>query len=168
MALERMREVLPDLDLHAASLIFNLIRAANRVVQDVEASVHRPLGLSWAGFRILFTLLTVGPSEAREVARLAGVSRATVSSVLDTLERDGLVERRRESTDRRLVTVALTGQGKRAVVEALGRHHERERAWVAPLDRDEQAVLVALLRRLLASQPAHQTTAGGGTSDGKR
>ena len=153
LARARMREVEPDADLDAMGVIFNLIRAANRVVQDLEAAVHRPSGFSWAGFRIMFTVLTVGPCEARHVAHLAGVTRATVSSVLDTLERDGLVERRRESADKRLVTVALTEQGRAAMCAALRRHHERERAWVACLDREEQAALADLLRRLVGHQP---------------
>ena len=33
---------------------FDLFRVANRLMYDFEANVHRPLGMSWAGFRVLF------------------------------------------------------------------------------------------------------------------
>jgi DNA-binding MarR family transcriptional regulator len=161
----KMKEVVPDADLAAMGVIFNLLRAANRVIQDVEASVHRPLGVSWAGFRILFTVLTTGPCEAWQVARLAGVTRATVSSVLDTLERSGLVERRRESTDKRLVTVALTERGTVVVLEAVRCHHAREREWVAALDPAERETLAALLRLLVLHQLAPAAGCGGDTPD---
>ena len=52
--------------------------------------MHRPRGFSWPGFRVLFVLRTAGPAEARQVAKLSGMSRAAVSALVNTLERDGL------------------------------------------------------------------------------
>src|SRR5947209_6074314 len=133
-----MLAVVPDFDAEAAGVVFNLIRAANRIVQDLEAVAHRPAGLSWAGFRILFTIHTMGPTEPQQLARFSGVTRASISSVLNTLERDGLVERRRGSADKRLVTVTLTERGKTVIDEAMRRQNARERAWVAGLDHEER------------------------------
>lgn len=152
-ARQRVAEALPGTDTEAMALLLNLIRMANRVVQDFETNVHRPLGLSWAGFRILFTLFVMGSMEQHDVARYAGVSRAAASSVLATLERDGHVARERSASDRRMVAVALTPAGRRLVTEAYEGQREREPGWVAPLDGDDRATLHRLLRSLLAHHP---------------
>ena len=73
--------------------------------------------------------------------------------MLNTLERDGLVERRRESTDRRVVTVLLTATGRRAVASAFRDHNAREAAWLASLSRTELRTLGTLLHRILAEHP---------------
>jgi len=160
LVLDRIAQLEPEADREAMAVVFNLMRLANVVVADVEANVHRPRGLSWAGFRILFALWVAGPLEPRALARLAAVTRASISSVLNTLERSELVERRRESADRRVVTVLLTGKGRRAVSTAFRQHHQRERAWLAPLSRDETETLANLLHRLLAAPPPAADLAG--------
>lgn len=135
-----------DLDVLTAAL--NLIRVSNLLVGDLESRVHRPSGWTWAGFRVMFAVMVTQKAEPREVARLAGVSRASVSGVLNTLERSGLVVRERSSADRRIVTVRLTGRGRRATVDAFKRNHELEKRWLAALTSAEQEKLVALLHRL--------------------
>jgi len=149
----RVAESLPGTDVDAMALLLNLIRMANRVVQDLETNVHRPLGLSWAGFRILFTLFVLGSLEQHDLARYSGVSRAAASSVLATLERDGLVARERSTTDRRMVVVGLTPAGRRLVTKAYKAQRRREPGWVAPLDDDQRRSLDGLLRTLLAHHP---------------
>lgn len=150
---DEVQAIVPDYDAEAAGVVFNLIRAANRIVQDLETTVHRPAGLSWAGFRILYTIDTMGPSEPRQLARFSGVTRASVSSVLKTLERDGLVTRKRAVTDKRAVSVSLTARGQELVHRALRRQNARERAWIACFDHDESVALIGLLRRLIGHHP---------------
>ena len=128
-------------------LVFNLTRFWNRHSQDAE-SLHRRLGWSWAGFRIMNLLWAAGPLEARAVARLSAASRATISSLLSTLERDGLITRDRTESDRRQVLVRLTDEGDRRLQEGLRAQAERDRAWFAVLDESEQAQLSRLLKRL--------------------
>ena len=138
---------------------FDLIRVANRLMYDFETNVHRPLGMSWAGFRVLFCTWIEQEVEPRELAKLCAVSRGTVSSVLNTLERDALIRRRRQSTDRRVVTVVITEKGRRRVKEAFELQHAREHQWLGDLDRQTITDLVALLRHLLElprpDMPAH-------------
>ena len=110
-AVETVAEAVPGADLDALRASFDLIRAATRLTQRLEAEVLRDAGWSMAGFRAMFCVWIGGELEPRDIARLSGLSRAAVSSVLNTLERDGLVERFRESDDRRLVTVRLTPDG---------------------------------------------------------
>jgi DNA-binding MarR family transcriptional regulator len=153
LARRRVGELTAETDLDAMVVVFNVLRLANRLVQDLESNVHRPRGLSWAGFRLLFALWVAGPLEPRALAHLSAVSRASISSVLNTLQRDDLVERRRESSDRRVVTVVLTDRGRAVVADAFREHNRREQAWLAGLSAAEQQRLARLLHRVLDARP---------------
>ncbi len=132
-AVAAVAEAAPDADLDALRASFDLIRASTRLVQRLEAEVHRHAGWSMAGFRVMFCVWVAGELEPRDIARLSGLSRAAVSSVLNTLERDGLVIRCRESPDRRLVTVRMTADGERRLVDAYRRQNEVEQDFFAGL-----------------------------------
>ncbi len=139
----------PDADLDALRASFDLIRASTRLVQRLESDVHREAGWSMAGFRVMFCVWVGGELEPRDIARLSGLSRAAVSSVLNTLERDGLVERFRESADRRLVTVRLTDDGTRRLIEAYRRQNQVEQEFFGALSTDDRRRLARDLATLL-------------------
>lgn len=132
-------------------IVFNLMRLVSRLGQDFE-SVHRRRGWTWAGFRIMSVLSVVDTIEPRELARLSGASRASISSALNTLERDGLVARTRDSSDRRLVQVRLTDHGLEELQDAIGAQAERERAWFEILSPSDRKALIRILGTL-ADQP---------------
>ena len=139
----------PGAELGALRASFNLIRAANLLVQRLEAEVHRPAGWTMAGFRVMFCVWVGDNLEPRDIARLSGLSRAAVSSVLNTLERDGLIARTRESTDRRLVTVRLSADGETRLIAAYEKQNLLEQEFLAGLSassiEDFGGVLAGLL-----------------------
>ena len=153
VAVDTVAAALPEADLDALRASFDLIRASTRLVQRLEAEVLRDAGWSMAGFRVMFCVWVGGELEPRDIARLSGLSRAAVSSVLNTLERDGLVERHRESDDRRLVTVRLTPDGSRRLVDAYRRQNEVERGFFGSLSAGEQRRLARDLAGLLEHRP---------------
>lgn len=134
-----------------AELVFNLSRLHYRLSRDFEG-LHRRRGWTWAGFRIMNVLWAIGATELRDVARLSGASRAAVSSALNTLERDGLVHRVRDGTDRRLVRIQLTAEGSSALREAMREQGDRERAWLSELVPSDQQRLSRLLGALADRQ----------------
>lgn len=150
-AVEAVAGAVPDADLEALRASFDLIRAATRLTQQLESEVLREAGFSMAGFRAMFCVWATGELEPRDIAHLSGLSRAAVSSVLNTLERDGLVERFRESTDRRLVTVRLTDEGTRRLEAAYAHQNRLEQEFFGVLSDADRARLTrhlgALLRR---------------------
>lgn len=157
VARERVEGLADDIDLDTFAAAFNLFRVSSTLVQDLESNVHRPLGLSVAGFRILFTIWTLGELQPRQLAQLAGVSRAAVSGVLNTLERDDLVERHRDDTDGRLINVRLTANGEARVRQAYVDQNQRERVVFDALTPDELRSLADMIRRLLAASQATRT-----------
>lgn len=146
---------LPDLDEMTFHLGFSLSRAAAMHVQASESRIHRPHGWSWSAFRVMYIIWVFGQVEARDLARLSGVSRQATSSVLATLESNRLIVRERESnTDRRLVSVRLSDKGQKAIREAFSAQHRLEIDWFGSLDPQEQATLLGLLDRLVEHQVA--------------
>lgn len=100
------------LDFEAMAAISNLFRAANAARNHLERTVLSTHDLTWTAFVVLWVCWIWEPIETRDVAAESGVSKATVSGVLTTLEARGLVRRRRSTTDGRLVEVRLTSRGR--------------------------------------------------------
>lgn len=125
---------------------------SSRLGADFESAVHRPAGLTWPGFKILYCLRTAGPLQTRALARLVATTPPTVSSVLNTLERKGYVSRHRLDYDQRLVEVRLTPEGEEAVASTWRAQHEREQAWLDGVDRELIAHFVDVLE-VLAGRP---------------
>lgn len=136
-----------------AQLVFSLVRLFTRLGQDYEAA-HRKLGWSWSGFRLLNILWAAGPMESRELVRASGSSRANVASLLNTLERDGLIERTRSSGDRRQVLVRLTTHGESRLHAGIRVQAERDRRWFSMLTPQQESVAEEILTAL-ADQPRH-------------
>jgi MarR family transcriptional regulator, organic hydroperoxide resistance regulator len=68
--------------------------------------------LTQGQIRALFTMDKSGEATAGELAKAAELSPASVSTMLDNLERDGIVSRHRSAQDRRVVVVTLTDSGR--------------------------------------------------------
>jgi DNA-binding MarR family transcriptional regulator len=144
----------PSIDLDTFAASFNLFRVATRVIGDLEAAVHRPRGLTTAGFRLLFTVWTLGEMQPRELARLAGVSRAAVSGTVSTLANAGLVDKVKHPQDGRMLTVRLTDAGTALLKESYLAQNEQEKARFGQLSPEELRTFAALSRRLMAD-PDH-------------
>ena len=132
--------------------MFGVFRLGARMFNDLETNVHRPAGWSLAGFRVMFLLWVLGPMESHEIARLTGLSRAAISSAVNTLERDGLVDRRRESADRRIVTVYLSDDGAERLEAAYAHQNQRERILLGDLTDEELSQLTTLMRRVSSTR----------------
>lgn len=148
LALSKLRQLAPDTDRLTFRIFLNLSRFNARLLADFEATVQRPLGLTWPGFRLLFCLWTAGPLQTRELARLLATTAPTVSSVLNTLERKGYVERARLAYDQRLVEARLTEAGLEVVEAAFLGQNAREKEWLDELTRKDLRALVDILERL--------------------
>lgn len=135
-------------DPDAVSVVFSLDRNALDVITAMETAALRPLGLTHAGFVLLMTLWITGPRETRDLADVLRVSRPSIVSAVDTLERKGQVRRLSDSDDRRLVRVELTDDGLALVREAQRAWHRCERRVASALTKPEQREFARLARKL--------------------
>jgi DNA-binding MarR family transcriptional regulator len=136
------------IDRESMELILLLHRVTNVVVYDLESRVHRPAGWTWAAFRAVFTLWISGPLEPSRLAETSGMSRQAVSSLVKTLEADGLIARSAVAHDGRSVVLSLTPTGTRKIMQVFRDHNGREADWAGTLDADERETMIRLLRKL--------------------
>lgn len=124
---EAARRNVPNLD--GIRLCFQLLSLATAIDRNC-ALLLTPHGLSEGRFVILFLLDAAGEGLAPAVlADRAGVTRATVTGLLDGLENDGMIERRADPEDRRALRIRLTRKGKQ-IAKRVFDHHSR---WIGSL-----------------------------------
>jgi DNA-binding MarR family transcriptional regulator len=96
-----------------------LVTVAMRLVGAFIGSTTQGTGISPAGLGVLRLLAARDGLKSSEVAARGWWTPGTVTSVVDTLVRDGYVERRREAADRRVVRLHITDTGRQKVEEAI-------------------------------------------------
>jgi DNA-binding MarR family transcriptional regulator len=107
-----------------------------------------PFQLSERDQGLLAHLLRSAGRGASELARHMGVGLPTVSEALKRLERLGYVERARSTRDRRALSLKLTRRGAEALAGTSVLDHERLRAALERLTREERRSAVQGLELL--------------------
>lgn len=99
--------------LHDAPTGRLLAVAGHVAVRRWSQYLQEKYGLTPAGITVLFTLHKEGPLGHREMAERCFIRPATLTGVVDTLEKSGYVERNRcAAPDRRAVLLGLTESGQ--------------------------------------------------------
>jgi len=78
--------------------------------------------------------------------------------LLNDLEENGLIERRRDPSDRRRHLVSMTDEGRRALRKAEAAQQTLEDDMLGALNEDERATLAHLLRKAIDGQNAAATS----------
>jgi MarR family transcriptional repressor of mepA len=89
----------------------------------------------------------------RDIAQISRTSAASVSSLLQGLERRGLVERRTEGGDERRKRVYATAEGAELIAGFEAAMAAADETILAPLDETERATLQSLLEKITAQLP---------------
>ena len=145
------------LDFRAMWAVSNLFRSSTAIRRRMEAKVLAGDRLSWTSFVGLWVLWVWGEMEARDFAAAVGISRPTATGVMTTLESRGLVTRRKDVRDGRMVIVELTPSGRATIEELFPKFNAEEASVVSHLSADQQDSLAAMLRSLLrAAAPADE------------
>jgi len=139
------------LDFEALLAVSNIYRAANAVRNRMEREVLAPAGMTWGGFTILFVLWVWGDRETGELAEEAGLAKGTLSGMLATLEKGGLIVRRRHPDDGRKVVVEITDAGTSRIEEVFPMFNQYEAKFTSELTADEIHELARLLRTVTAT-----------------
>jgi len=151
-ALIRAAERCPTLQPSACDAYLNLLRTGD----DVFAVVRRFLTGHQIGHGRFTVLMLLGmgcqerPASPATLAEEAGVARATMTGLIDTLEKDGLVAREPDANDRRTIHVRLTGAGQAMLDAMLPDYFQCITRILQPLSETERKHLVRLLRKVQA------------------
>lgn len=149
----------PDLNPEAAGLFMHLLRTADELY-GVKADFMRQHHISSGRFTVLMLLSAAGsmegnaacnpPKSPADLAEMAGVTRATMTGLIDTLAKDGWVRREPDPVDRRAMLVHLTAEGDAFTREILPGYFQRVTAIMAPLSGTEKNQLMQLLGKVRA------------------
>lgn len=137
-----------DVDRDAMAVISNLYRAAGAARNHFERTVLSEADLTWTSWVVLWVLWIGEESESRTVAAEAGISKATLTGVVRTLQGRGLVERRMHPGDARRVLLSLSPDGSRLMASLFPRFNAHEALLCAPLDGPARRDLAEALRML--------------------
>lgn len=126
-----------------------------RAAETVTVVIHRHLArekLTVSQFGVLEALYHLGPMCQRDVAKKNLKSSANITTVVDNLEKRGLVERLRSSEDRRYIALHLTTAGRDLIERIFPAHAEGIVKSFGSLTMDEQQQLAALCKKLGKAQ----------------
>lgn len=150
--LERHKELVPEIN-PAAVIAMLRIKTVSEEIQDSILDVlQQTYHLSEGKFCALIVLHQRGEKgmAPSELAEKVGVTRATISNMLQRMERDGLVYIRPAEQDGRGKIVNLTQAGRDFMEEILPPHYLRVSKLMEKLTEDEQKKLIMLLEKLSA------------------
>lgn len=118
-------------------LLHRLPLPLDRVLQAAD----RETGCSAAQLSALGVIIYLKASTLSALAAAERVSTATASRIVDSLVRDGLVERVADPADRRAVRLSATQKGREVIVTACDRRAEMLGEVLAELSEEEWAAL---------------------------
>jgi MarR family 2-MHQ and catechol resistance regulon transcriptional repressor len=142
-------------EVHALNAFIKLVRSANAVMGRLLPSLQKEFGLTESQLGVLETLFHLGPLTQGQLCQKIVRSGSNVTTVVDNLERDGLVRRDRDANDRRVQIVSLTERGREVISEAYPVHAARITALMGVLSLDEQKELGRLCRKLGTAAAGH-------------
>jgi DNA-binding MarR family transcriptional regulator len=139
----------PGLDASACYVFLQLLRTGDDLLA-MDELILSSLGTRHGRFVLLMLLHKHGPGEMTpaELAEKTGVTRATISGLLDGLAKDGLVERRPDPQDRRITRLFLTEAGDQLLQRVRPIYSEWFTSVISPLTEDERKQLVFILQKL--------------------
>jgi DNA-binding MarR family transcriptional regulator len=136
-------------------LVDELFVTTTRLRTYVDAQL-RGYGASVARLRAMRMLAAAPePLRMRDLGEMLGIAARTTTSVVDGLERDGLVERVRHPDDRRSFLLTLTESGRARHIEAEAVDRAALATATGGLDAGERArlrELLAVIRDAIAAQ----------------
>ena len=128
-------------------LPYLLNRAGARIATSFGEEV-RPLGASLQMWRVLAALRARDGRRMGDLAATTSIELSTLTRLVDGMERKGLVARRRDGRDARVVTLHSTAPGKRMTQKILPIAERYETVALEGFSEAEATLLKTALRRL--------------------
>jgi DNA-binding MarR family transcriptional regulator len=107
-----------------------------------------PLGLTLSAWYPLAVLRVQDGMSQRELGLRLNLKDAAIGKAIDALERTGLVERRKDSGDRRKALIFLTAEGKKVVIKVAKMQEKFRSSITNGFSKAEQQALHGMLERV--------------------
>jgi len=153
--LGKFAERYSDADVTAVSGFLHLLRVATDLSVALDACLSKH-GLLQGRWWVLILLMREDSktSTPSVLAEKAGVTRATMTGLIDGLEQNALVERVYTKDDRRSVLIRLTDAGQDKLDAVMPDYYRRVRKCMQALDDEKRAQLQQILELINAGIPA--------------
>jgi DNA-binding MarR family transcriptional regulator len=143
----------------AAAMAADVIITLRRTTTSVQTMMDDYAGAYDVSPAKIIVIMALAAAEGNlltqaEMARQLAVSMGSLTSLLATLERAGIVRRSADAGDRRVSRVALTSKGTAFVRRFAPVHYASEAAAVSVLSAAEQRALLRLLDKLRSHMPS--------------
>ncbi|MFI8007411.1 MarR family transcriptional regulator [Streptomyces sp. NBC_00178] len=140
----------PDSD---GMLAEQLLRLTRRL-QRIQSRQLEPIGITPAQFRLLRTTAHYdGPPRMADLAERLDVVPRAVTTLVDGLEASGRVRRAPDPTNRRVIRIEITEEGRAVLRSMRAARKAAAEEILAPLTADQREVLGGLLTALVDGMP---------------
>ena len=147
--LEKVRALYPKMDVGAVECYMTLLEVAGEILSLTEVQLSRRK-TSQGRLRVLLQLQRTSENHLTpcELAERMAVTRATITGLLDGLEREDMVRRERSTEDRRSVHVCLTQRGVKFLDRLMPDRFRLVSQLMGHLSESERATFVRLLNSI--------------------
>ena len=124
------------------------LRQIIRATDLHSKQIFKRSGLTVPQIVVLQAISELGEVTTGQISKQVNLSQATVTTIIDRMERRGLVERYRSLTDRRIVHGKLTSKGHGVLKNAPALLHERFIAAFLALSPSKQQRIISTLNEV--------------------
>ncbi len=147
-----------------------IVAAIRQIIRAVDLHSRRLVeghGLTGPQLAVLSSVVRLEAAPPSALARSVHLSHATVTGIVQRLERRGLVERVKSPSDRRSYLLSATDAGKRLIEESPSLLQDRFRKALSQLEEWERLQILATLQRVAALMDAEELDASPHLTSGE-
>ena len=148
---ETMNAIFPQMETGTLQSFGSTMLLMHEMLSLIE-KYFNAAGISKARFLILVHLFLNkdgGGTSISDIRKSYPISSASMTVVLDTLERENMVERVPNQKDRRKITVRITEKGEEFMLQFIPQHEQYVSAMTKNLSSEELTMLPQLLGKLI-------------------
>ena len=135
------------------SIGFLMRRVLGSILQQADAQLAEH-GLTYVQWLPLYKLLLCADTNSSDLAKALGMDPASVTRALDRIEAKGLLRRERSTTDRRVVHLVLTDEGRSVATQVPKVLTQVLNGHLSGFSHGECALMLSMLQRMLANGDA--------------
>ena len=135
------------------------LRQVIRAIGLYSKKLSKETGLTSPQLLVLQAVAKHDDAMVKEVAETINLSSATITSILDRLEKRGLVTRTRSTTDKRKVGISLTVDGTEIIKDSPTPLQEHFIARFEAMEKWEQSQMLATMQRIASMMDAEELDA---------
>ena len=130
-------------------LPYQLAALSNRVSEGFSPTYRERFGMSLAEWRVMAHLSQAEKVSIREIYSQVEMDKSKTSRAAARLVKAGLVVKRTNASDRRLIELSLSDRGRQVMAELVPMALDYEKDLLGLLPEDEARVFTRVVRRLL-------------------